>query len=1013
MLRRLIDRPISVTMILLAVLVLGVVSIFRLPISLIPDVAIPQVTVSITAADMSARELDESVVKPLRQQLIQTAEMEEIVTEAKDGSATIRMTFSHGADINYAYIEVNEKIDRAMSSLPGIDRPRVMKASATDIPAFYLSMTSSEEDFMGLSQFAREVISKRIEQLPQVAMTDISGVVSPEIIVTPDEDALRRLGLDISKFEDLVKAADVSLGNLTIRDGEYHYNVRFRSFAGSAEDIANVYFRNGDKIFQIRDVASVVERPAPQTGGVISDGSPAVIMAVIKQSEAKMSDLKASLQALLDSFSQDYPQIGFSVSRDQTQLLEYSINNLLRNILMGVLFACIIIFLFMKDFRSPTLVALTIPSALLMSMLVFRIIGLSINIISLSGLLLGVGMMVDNSMILIDNLTARWNRGEDLRTAVLAGTNEMVGPMLSSVLTTCAVFIPLVFMSGITGALFYDQAMAITIVLLTSYIVTVIIIPVYYYQWYKRQTAFRPNRFLQHFDFPAGMRFYERAEAAALRHRWVAVAVLVCSVALIFVCIKWMPREKLPPMTYTDTVLNVDWNENVTYEENLSRVRCIEAWAGEAAAPERTAGDSHIRQITSMVGVQNFVLSHTRDMSISEASVYIDCDDVESLEAVRRELERRIRADWPEARISFEASGNIFDAVFAEKQAALTARLRPVSSPLLELDRLNGALADIRRAVPNVRIDDVPVKEDILYVADPERMALYEVSYDGIMKALKVAMNGNEIFTVLAGSSSVPVVLGTSASGIEDVMKMTVRGNEEIEVRLSDLLFQTYAQDLKTLVSGAESDYYPLDLDVPSGSVRQTMTAVRKAVSDNGDFEVSFTGSWFSNARMIRQMLLILLVAVLLLFLILAAQFESLVQPLIILSEIIVDIAVCLAIMWLCGVSVNLMSLIGLVVICGIVINDSILKIDTVNRLRRAGMGVDEAIREAGRRRVKAIIMTSLTTIFAVVPFLSRGNMGDDLQFPMSVVIIVGMTVGTIVSLLLVPALYSLIYRRR
>ena len=191
------------------------------------------------------------------------------------------------------------------------------------------------------------------------------------------------------------------------------------------------------------------------------------------------------------------------------------------------------------------------------------------------------------------------------------------------------------------------------------------------------------------------------------------------------------------------------------------------------------------------------------------------------------------------------------------------------------------------------------------------------------------------------------------------------------------------------------------------------MSAIDRAVADNGDFEVSFEGSYFSDIMMTEEMMLILAVAVLLLFLILASQFESLVQPLVILSELLVDIAASLAVMWLVGVSVNLMSLIGLVVICGIVINDSILKIDTINRLRSEGLSVDKAIVEAGHRRVKAILMTSLTTILSVVPFLSRGNMGDDLQYPMSVVIIVGMTVGTLISLYLIPILYSLIYDRR
>ena len=211
----------------------------------------------------------------------------------------------------------------------------------------------------------------------------------------------------------------------------------------------------------------------------------------------------------------------------------------------------------------------------------------------------------------------------------------------------------------------------------------------------------------------------------------------------------------------------------------------------------------------------------------------------------------------------------------------------------------------------------------------------------------------------------------------------------------------------------SDSYYYPYEIDPLPGLPGKTVETIRNTVNDAGGFDVSFSGSAFETRKMIREMILVLLIAVVILFLILASQFESLIQPLIILAEIIIDIAVSLGILWLLGIGINLMSLIGLVVITGIVINDSILKIDAINRLRSAGADLEDAIHEAGHRRLNAIIMTSLTTILSVVPFLRRGSMGDDLQYPMSVVIIAGMLVGTLVSLFLVPALYAAIYRRK
>ena len=1022
MLNKLLDRPVSVTMILLVFVVLGFVGIGRLPVSLIPDVDIPYVTVQVAALDLSARELDAAVVKPLRQSLVQIAHLKDIRSEARDGSATMTLSFEEGRDIDYFYIEVNEKIDRAMGSLPRIDRPKVFKAAATDIPAFYINITLRDRDgdFLRMSEFARDVIAKRIEQLPEVAMVDLSGTAEREILVVPNPEALARLGLTMAAFERAVSSANVTLSNLTIRDGEYHYNVRFRSFAASREDIADVWLKVGDRTLQVKDVASVTERAAPRTGLSRSDGQDAVTLAVIKQSESRMAALRKGISEQLEAFGQDYPQMRFTLTRDQTALLDYSIRNLLLNILLAILLDIVVIFFFMKDLRSPLLVALTIPVSLVVSFFVFYAIGLSINIISLSGLLLGVGMMVDNTIVLTDNITARWQRGEALRSAVVEGTMEVRGAMLSSVLTTCAVFIPLIFLNGLAGQLFYDQAIAVTTVLLVSYAVTVVVLPVYYWAIYKKLPAFRPNAFLSGIRFDGAMRWYDRTVGWHMGHKWIAWALPLGCAVLAAVCVWGMRKEKLPPITYSDAILHVDWNEHITLEENRARVMVLEAAASSHPEIPGQVGNDEV-STTALVGVPQFVLGHSEDQSMSEASLYVSCGSARELAALQERLSVLVRERWPAAIQAWGTSGNIFEMVFAEREPQLLVRLRPTDgSGALSVAGVRAALSEVRAALPGVRIDVIPLQQDVLYVSDPERMALYGVSFSDLTGVLRNALNGNDLFEIVQGARSVPVVLGTDT---EELVQILARASvsvpdaadpsRTVDIPASALMRQTFEQDFKTLVSGDDGSYYPLALDIPARDVPAAMTAVRGALRRTGGFDAAFTGTWFTNREMIRGMLLVLLVALALLLLILASQFESLLQPFIILSEVVIDIAVSLAALWLLGVSINIMSLIGLVVITGIVINDSILKIDTINRLVRSGTDVEAAVHEAGHRRLKAILMTSLTTILAVAPFLSRGNMGADLQYPMALVIIVGMTAGTLVSLFYVPTVYAAIYRKR
>ena len=1012
------DRPITVTMALLVVIVLGIVSVRLLPISLIPEVDIPYVTVQVSAPDLSAREIDETVIKPLRQQLIQIHSLEDIQSESKDGGGNIRLTFRQGADIDYLFIEVNEKIDRTMGSLRDIERPKVLKASATDIPAFYINMTLREEGalpegtdtelfpvsdaFSDMSRFASEVVSKRIEQLDEVAMVDISGCVKPEILIIPDMEKLRQLGITESEFESYISSADIRLGSLTIRDGEYRYNVKFQSFAASSEDIGNIYINQGGKLFRIKDIARVIEHPAKRTGLVRSEGKDAVTMAVIKQSDARMADLKKSINGLMSQFARDYPDVEFEITRDQTELLVYSINNLVSNIIAGVILACIVIFLFMQDFRSPTLVAFTIPSALVFSMLMFYAIGLTVNIISLSGLVLGVGMMVDNTIVLIDNITARWQRGDPLRRAVLKGTSEVIAPMLSSVLTTCAVFIPLIFVSGIAGAMFYDQAMAVTVVLLTAYVVTVTVIPVYYWWWYKGFTSFRPNPFLEKFSFNRVIGAYESGLMWMFRYRWAGWGLFIASFIGIVLCFSYIPKEKLPEMTYTDVLLKVDWNDHISLEQNTERVKEIESLSREYAV-----------QFTSMVGMQQFVLNHSGEPSVSEAVLYFKCPDAASVDRLRDAVSAYLGQGYPGAVYRFEASGNIFDMVFAEKESDLVARLRPVSSPELETSLLKTVTAEIARRFPRIYVHPVGIKKDIIYVADQERMALYGVTYSDLISVLENALNGNRLFNIVQGDETLPVVMGVDTRDIHSIIDGTYIRKDGADIPVGALMRQTYDEDLKSITAGAEGSFYPLSMDLTGYSAQEVMSGIRNIVREDGNFEVSFSGSYFSNREMIGELIVVLAIALLLLYLILASQFESLVQPLIIMSEIVIDIFGALLLLWVCGATINLMSMIGLVVVCGIVINDSILKIDTINRLRKDGYRLKHAIMEAGQRRLKAIVMTSLTTILSVCPFLGRGNMGDDLQYPMSLVIIAGMVVGTTISLFFVPIVYYEIYRRK
>ena len=1004
MIRKLIKRPVAVSMVLFAVAVLGAVSIKLIPVSLMPDVDIPQITVQVKVEGSSAREMDE-YLQPLRRQLMQIPSLTDIRSQSESGVGIIRLSFDYGADIDFIFVEVNERIDRALSSLPeGAERPKALKSSATDIPAFFVNMTVRDTSrTMELSRLASSVISKRIEQIPEVAMVDLSGLVFPEILIIPDIERLTAIGVTPERLSEAIEANNIRLGNLSIRDGQYHWNIRFNSEINSKDDIENIRLNIGGRVYLFSDLAEVIEQPASEDCLIRSDGSRAVSMAIIKQSDARMNTLQDELNGRIEEFREDYPGVEFTVTRDQTELLRYTIENLEQNLYAGIILASIVILLFMRNFRFSLLIIPTIIVSLLTSMLALFLMGISINIISLAGLILSVGMMVDNSIIVIDNITQRWERGDNLEDAVAIGSGEVFAPMLSSILTNCAVFVPLVFLSGIAGEIFFDQAVAITVGLFSSLLFAVLVVPVYYYAMYRRRGRKVDNKYLARIDrFLELGPSYEKALKWTFRHQGIVLTLMAVSVPLSVLLFMELDKSTFPPVTKSDIILNVDWNRPVTIAENDRRSTALV----EAVQP-------HTAQVTQMCGTQQFLMPHTRDMSQSEAQIYFKARTAEGLDSLMNGAAAFLRERYPDASFNFTDAGNLFTLMFSSDGSKLTVQISGRDGRTPEPDRLNSILADIGEAAPDVYISPISWQEQIMLVLDIEKMSLYGISYSDVLSTLRKRTREDNIFSITTGDYSIPVVVGDRDRS-PDLLNGSVRNRDGADIPLSAFITEGRSRDLKTIVSGMSGNFYPLELDLPDSEVPGVMATARELSVEDGTWDVAFSGSYFSSRETIRELMMIAVVAILLLYLILAAQFESIIQPLIILSEIVVDIFGALLLLWICGGGINAMSMIGIVVMSGIVINDSILKVDTINRLRKEnGYGLLRAIMTGGSRRLNPILMTTLTTVLAMVPFLTRGDMGSDLQYPMSIVMIGGMIVGLIVSIFGIPLIYYRIYRKK
>ncbi len=1015
MVKFLIHRPIAVIMTFIAILLLGGVAAGLLPVSLMPDVDIPEITVQVDRPGISVRELENTLVRPLRQSLMQVSHLDDITSETREGFSLIRLRFKYGADINYAFIDVNEKVDGVMRNMPrDVERPAIIKASATDLPVFHINVeavgdTVGTARFMELCEFADAVIRKRLEQLPQVAMVDVTGQLWPELYILPDAGRMTSLGIRESQIEQVLNENNITLGSLQVIDGQYQYNIRFSNSLRGVEDVQALHLKSNGRILQLKDIAEIGMRPRSREGLFMQDKKEALSLAIIKQSDARMQDLKAEVEKLMGIFERDFPQVKLTLTRDQTGILAYAIDNLKQSLWQGGLLAFLIMFLFLKDTRSPLLIGFSIPVSLVISLLFFHVMHLSLNIISLSGLILGVGMMIDNSIIVIDNITQRMERGEPLAESCIRGTNEVIRPLISSVLTTCAVFLPLIFISGISGALFYDQAVAVTIGLFVSLFVSVTLIPTLYRLFWLRAERKgnlgdnRVARWMTKMQLFQSASVYEKGWHWVFAHRrWMLPVFLLLIVGGGF--LGWhLPKERFPAFEQQELVVQVDWNERIHLQENRKRVEALL----DLVTDQTTLANA-------FVGTQQYVLHKEMDLTSTEAVIHLNMTTEATPAGVEEKIRQQMAEQYPGARLSFRFPETIFERLFADREAPFVANVSSQKvSGVPEVEEMEEAIAALQVAYPHHEVGTFAREQYLEVRVNPERLTLYEVDQNTLHARLKAALNEHQIGILRSRTLYVPIVLSDKARTINTILRdLKIVNKNGIEIPVGQLVSLVRNDNYKILHAGKAGEYVPVPFHrVGAASPQGLAQSVKTLLQERFGMNVSFSGQVFSSRQLIKELMVVMLIALALLYFILAAQFESLTQPLIVLLEVPMDIAGALGMLWLFGGTINLMSMIGIVVMSGVIINDSILKIDTINQLRKQGMDLLTAIETAGHRRLKPILMTSLTTILALVPILFACDMGSELQKPLALTVIGGMTLGTLVSLYFIPLCYYYLYK--
>jgi multidrug efflux pump subunit AcrB len=1008
MVRFLLARPIAVGMTFLALAVFSIIVFRLLPVSLLPPIDVPQIVVRASYPNASPEAVEQNVLAPIREGLATLNGLEGLDSRAGSETGTVTLRFAHGTAMDLAYIETNEKIDRITGGLPtGLPRPQVIRTNTNDIPVVRVQAVPKEgTSLTEASLLAENVLKKRLEQLEGVSLVDINGRQERVISVTPDREALAALGMTSENVIQAIRAGNSELPGISVEDGQYRYYLRMATRVDNPEDILRLPVTDGQgNTVSLSRVAQVKSEPGETLGHHLYNGSEGLVLTVHKQGSAKMNELLPRIYEAVEQFRSDYPQVDFDLSQDQATLLNAGISNLQTSLLFGGFFAFAVLFAFMGNYRIPLIMGISLPVSLLASFLLFYLFNISINVISLSGLALGLGMLIDNAIIVMENITRKRREGLPLFEACVQGVNEVMSALISSVLTTLAVFVPLVFLSGTAGALFYDQAVSVAAILGVSLMVAFILLPLLYMLFYRGRPAAGgkdDSRF-----YLAVLAGYKSLYEKVFRRPGISMAFFALLLPLLLSIVMLLPVEGMPPIEKFDAVAEIDWNAPIGAAENRDRVLSLQQ-----------SLEGHYLQAEADVGVGQFLLAGG-DHSVQKANLYLKFDSEEEKDSQMEKLAELLSANYPQATVSIGDAPNAFDQLFSSGIPYYEARWRELETKRpVDPERMDQWLGELP-VTDWERGPGLQKEASVVFRIDLGKLALYGIPISQLQERMQQLFGNFTVDEIKRFGEVTPIRLKGAQGDFSAVLRGSyLNGRDNIPYALANFVNFGYDEHYKNVTADKGGVYQSVSLNGSSPSSHE------KAVRDWGReraLGVDFSGQYFSDLENIRQLAGILLVSVLLLYFILSAQFESLVQSLIVVLTLPFGIGAGFLVLLVTGSSLNVMSGIGLVVMLGIMVNDAILKIDTANRLRTQyegeGMDPEEALEkslyESGEIRLKPILMTSATTILALLPVIFSSGIGADLQRPLVYSVIGGLTIGTFTALYFVPLAYWFVARTK
>lgn len=1012
-----VARPVFTTMATLIVVVLGVVALDRLRIDLLPEVELPTVTVR-TELEGASPEVVERLVTQIIEEVVATVPgVEEITSESSEGSSSVRARFVWGTNLDAASVELQAQLESEMDELPeDVGRPRVSKFDVASFPVVILGI-ASDLDPVELTRLVEEQVRYRFGRVPGVAQVDVWGGFNREVRIELDPARINALGLPLDTILQAVRDANLDRPAGRLEEGRFEITLRAPAEFVDLEEIRDtVVLSRGDTVVTLRQVAEVVDTYERLTRLVRVDGQRGIRVAIRKQADANTVEVSKRILEQIDAVNAAYPQLRVVPVSNQGNFIERSISNVARSVLYGGGLAVLVLLFFLRNVRSTAVISVAIPISVVGTFALVYLTGMTLNLMTLGGLALGVGMMVDSSVVVLENIfRRRTEEREPIGVAAVAGTNEVASAIVASTLTTLVIFLPLAFVRGASGVLFHELAEVIVFALAVALLVALSLVPMLSSRLVRESDGRGDGNAVAR-GAARAFTLLEDAYSASLekvlRRPWwtvgAAVSILVASTFLV----PHIGTEYLPPSDEGQVRVTGEMEVGTRLDLVDQQTRRLEdlvlPQVPELASSVVTVGASGRNPQASSRGEISMTLVPALERTRS---------NVQIADELRAHLEGQVagmvvRTRGPQGQFLLE---RVLDT-----QEGIEVEVRGYE--LATLDALAAAAAQAMALVPG--ITDVDVSRDAgtpqqTIAIDRAKIADVGLTVRDVSEALRTAVAGSHAGEYRASGDSYRILLQLADAPrrtLDEVLDLTLStpGGEPVALRnlvtteagRGPLMIERRNQQRLVVVNAGVAGR-------STGAIAVDVQAALDAIARPSGYEVVVAGSVEEQEEAFRELIVSLLLALALVYMVLACQYESLRDPFVVMASVPVAAAGVFVTLFLTETTFNIQTFIGCIMLGGIVVNSAILIVDQSSRLVASGLEVNAAVAEAGRRRLRPILMTTSTTVLALLPLALGIGEGADAQAPLARTVVGGLVGSTLLSLFLVPAVYRLFHRER